>query len=151
MALPERMKFGIFLGPFHRVGENPTLAIDRDLELVQWLDYLGYDEVWVGEHHSAGWETISSPELFIAAAAALITTMILVLARAFAGPTVYDRILAVNHIGSQTVLLIAVMGFITGRPDFLDISLLYALINFVATIAVLRYVKRGRTQADKQS
>ena len=89
--------------------------------------------------------------MFIAAAAALIATMILVLARAFAGPTVYDRILAVNHIGSQTVLLIAVMGFITGRPDFLDISLLYALINFVATIAVLRYVKRGRAQADKQS
>ena len=77
--------------------------------------------------------------------------MILALARAFAGPTVYDRILAVNHIGSQTVLLIAVMGFVTGRPDFLDISLLYALINFVATIAVLRYVKRGRAQADKQS
>ncbi len=69
MALPERMKFGIFLGPFHRVGENPTLAIDRDLELVQWLDYLGYDEAWIGEHHSAGWETISSPEVFIAAAA----------------------------------------------------------------------------------
>ena len=69
MNLPERMKFGIFLGPFHRVGENPTLAIDRDLELVQWLDYLGYDEAWIGEHHSAGWETISSPELFIAAAA----------------------------------------------------------------------------------
>jgi len=89
--------------------------------------------------------------MFLAAAAALIAAMILALARAFAGPTVYDRILAVNHIGSQTVLLIAVMGFITGRPDFLDISLLYALINFVATIAVLRYVKRGRAQADKQS
>ncbi|MCI0842009.1 MAG: LLM class flavin-dependent oxidoreductase [Chloroflexi bacterium] len=69
MALPERMKFGIFLGPFHRVGENPTLAIDRDLELVQWLDYLGYDEAWIGEHHSAGWETISSPEIFMAVAA----------------------------------------------------------------------------------
>ena len=69
MALPQRMTFGIFLGPFHRVGENPTLAIDRDLELVQWLDYLGYDEAWIGEHHSAGWETISSPEVFIAAAA----------------------------------------------------------------------------------
>lgn len=69
MALPERMKFGIFLGPFHRVGENPTLAIDRDMELVQWLDYLGYDEAWIGEHHSAGWETISSPEIFIAVAA----------------------------------------------------------------------------------
>ena len=69
MWLPERMKFGIFLGPFHRVGENPTLAMDRDLELVQWLDYLGFDEAWIGEHHSAGWEIISSPELFIAVAA----------------------------------------------------------------------------------
>src|ERR671927_368788 len=69
MSLPERMKFGVFMGPFHRVGENPTLAIDRDLELVQWLDYLGFDEAWIGEHHSAGWETIASPELFIATAA----------------------------------------------------------------------------------
>ena len=69
MALPERMKFGIFLAPFHRVGENPTLAIERDLELVQWLDTLGLDEAWIGEHHSAGWETIASPELFMAAAA----------------------------------------------------------------------------------
>ncbi len=69
MLWPERMKFGIFLGPFHRVGENPTLAMDRDLELVQWLDHLGYDEAWIGEHHSAGWEIISSPELFIAVAA----------------------------------------------------------------------------------
>lgn len=69
MGLPERMKFGIFMGPFHRVGENPTLALDRDLELVQWLDYLGYDEAWIGEHHSAGWETISSPEIFIGVAA----------------------------------------------------------------------------------
>jgi limonene 1,2-monooxygenase len=69
MNLPERMSFGIFMGPFHRVGENPTLALDRDLELVQWLDALGFDEAWIGEHHSAGWEIISSPEIFIAAAA----------------------------------------------------------------------------------
>ena len=69
MALPDRMKFGIFLGPFHRVGENPTLAMDRDLELIQWLDYLGYDEAWIGEHHSSGWEIISSPEIFMAVAA----------------------------------------------------------------------------------
>ena len=67
--LPDRMKFGIFLGPFHQTNENPTLAIHRDMELVQWLDELGYDEAWIGEHHSAGWETISSPELFIAAVA----------------------------------------------------------------------------------
>ncbi len=63
------MKFGIFLAPFHRVGENPTLAIDRDMELIEWLDHLGYDEVWIGEHHSAGWELIASPEIMIAAAA----------------------------------------------------------------------------------
>jgi limonene 1,2-monooxygenase len=63
------LKFGIFLAPFHRVGENPTLAIGRDVELLQWLDELGYDEAWVGEHHSAGWELIASPELIIAAAA----------------------------------------------------------------------------------
>ncbi len=69
MNLPERMSFGIFMGPFHRVGENPTLALDRDMELIQWLDYLGFDEAWIGEHHSAGWEIISSPEIFIAAAA----------------------------------------------------------------------------------
>ena len=69
MNLPEKMKFGIFLGPFHKVGENPTLALERDMELIQWLDKLGFDEAWIGEHHSACWETISSPELFIASAA----------------------------------------------------------------------------------
>ena len=89
--------------------------------------------------------------MFLAAAAAMLVAMLLALARAYAGPTVYDRILAVNHIGSQTVLLIAAMGFITGRPDFLDISLLYALINFIATIAVLRYVKRDRAKAEPDS
>ncbi len=62
------MTFGIFLAPFHRLGENPNLAIARDMELVEWLDWLGYDEVWVGEHHSAGWELIASPEIFIGAA-----------------------------------------------------------------------------------
>ena len=69
MTLPARMKFGIFLGPFHRLGENPTLGLERDLELLQWIDSLGFDEAWIGEHHSAGWETIASPELFIATAA----------------------------------------------------------------------------------
>jgi limonene 1,2-monooxygenase len=61
------MKFGIFLPPMHRTGINPTLLLHRDLELVQWLDTLGYDEAWIGEHHSAGSELIASPEVFIAA------------------------------------------------------------------------------------
>jgi len=68
-AAPARLRFGIFLAPFHRLGENPTLALERDLELIEWLDTLGYDEAWIGEHHSAGWETIAAPEIFIAAAA----------------------------------------------------------------------------------
>ena len=64
-----RMRFGIFMAPFHPAGENPTLLIDHDLELVEHLDRLGYDEAWIGEHHSAGSELIASPEVFIAAAA----------------------------------------------------------------------------------
>ncbi len=64
-----RMRFGVFLAPFHEPGENPTLALERDLELIVRLDELGFDEAWVGEHHSTGWETIASPELFLAVAA----------------------------------------------------------------------------------
>ena len=63
------LRFGAFLAPFHAVGQNPTLALRRDLDLLELLDRLGYDEAWVGEHHSAGWEIIASPELFLAAAA----------------------------------------------------------------------------------
>jgi len=63
------MRFGIFLPPMHKTGINPTLLLHRDLELVEWLDTLGYDEAWIGEHHSAGSELIASPEVFIAAAA----------------------------------------------------------------------------------
>lgn len=66
---PARMKFGIFMAPFHRTGENPTVALERDLELIEHLDRLDYDEAWFGEHHSAGWEIIASPEIMIAAAA----------------------------------------------------------------------------------
>jgi limonene 1,2-monooxygenase len=69
MTAPRRMKFGVFMAPFHRPGENPTLALERDLELIQWLDVLGFDEAYIGEHHSAGWEIICAPEVFIATAA----------------------------------------------------------------------------------
>ncbi len=62
------MQFGIFLAPFHPVGQNPTLALERDLELIVRLDQLGFDEAWIGEHHSAGFEIIASPEVFIAVA-----------------------------------------------------------------------------------
>ncbi len=65
----DRLRFGIFMAPFHPAGENPTLALERDLELIEHLDRLGWDEAWIGEHHSAGSEIIASPEIFIAAAA----------------------------------------------------------------------------------
>ncbi|MGF1640212.1 MAG: monovalent cation/H+ antiporter complex subunit F [Rhodospirillales bacterium] len=79
--------------------------------------------------------------MFAAAALAVLLVMALVLARAIMGPTVYDRILAVNAFGTMTVVLIAVFGFLVGRPEFLDIALVYALINFIGTIAVTKYVK----------
>ncbi|MBF0247713.1 MAG: pH regulation protein F [Alphaproteobacteria bacterium] len=79
--------------------------------------------------------------LFSAAAVGILATLALVMVRAVAGPTVFDRILAVNAAGTLTVGLIAVYGFLDGRPDFLDIALLYALINFIGTIAVTKYVK----------
>ena len=82
--------------------------------------------------------------MFGVAAVAILSTMGLALTRAFLGPTVYDRVLAVNMFGTKTVLLIAVLGFLDGRPDFLDIALVYALINFIGVLAVLRFFEKGR-------
>jgi multicomponent Na+:H+ antiporter subunit F len=78
--------------------------------------------------------------MFAAASLAILVVMAMALVRALLGPTVYDRILAVNAFGTLTVALIAVLGFLTARPDFLDIALVYALINFIGTIAVTKYV-----------
>jgi multicomponent Na+:H+ antiporter subunit F len=81
--------------------------------------------------------------MFAATALGILACMILATARAVLGPTVYNRILAVNSFGTLTVLLIAVLGFMTGRPDFLDIALVYAFINFIGTIAVLKFIRHG--------
>src|SRR3984893_13361033 len=63
------MRFGVSLAPFNPIGQNPTVALEKDLELVEWMDRWGYDEAWIGEHHSGGYEIIASPEVFIAVAA----------------------------------------------------------------------------------
>jgi multicomponent Na+:H+ antiporter subunit F len=81
--------------------------------------------------------------MFIVTALAILAAMALAMTRALLGPTVYDRVLAVNMFGTKTVLIIAVLGFLTGRPDFLDLALLYALINFVGTLAVLKFFEYG--------
>ncbi len=79
--------------------------------------------------------------MFVFAAFALFVAMAFLLVRLYIGPTLYDRVLASNAFGTQTVLFIGVLGYLTGRPDFLDIALLYALINFVGTIAVLKFFR----------
>ena len=81
--------------------------------------------------------------IFVAMTLALLVAIALVLVRAILGPTIYDRLLAVNSIGTKIVLLIPVYGFLTGRPGFIDIALAYALINFIGTIAVLKYFEYG--------
>ncbi len=81
--------------------------------------------------------------MFTVAAAAVLVSMVLAMLRAVLGPTAYDRVLALNNLGTKTVLLIAVLGFVNGRPDFLDLALAYALINFIGTIAVLKYIEYG--------
>ncbi|MEO2158110.1 MAG: monovalent cation/H+ antiporter complex subunit F [bacterium] len=79
----------------------------------------------------------------VVAAVSLAIAMMLVMIRAMVGPTAYDRVLALNSFGTKTVLLIAVLGFLMGRPEFLDLALVYALINFIGTIAVLKYFEIG--------
>jgi multicomponent Na+:H+ antiporter subunit F len=77
--------------------------------------------------------------MLIAATLAIFVAMILAIIRGIVGPTLYDRILAVNMFGTKTVLLISLLGFVMGRPEFLDIAIVYALINFISVIGVLRY------------
>ena len=84
--------------------------------------------------------------MFITVSVVILVAIAVGLVRAFRGPTLYDRVLAANMIGTLTVLMVAVLGFMTGRPEFLDIALVYVLISFVSTIAVLRVVSnRGGT------
>ena len=86
--------------------------------------------------------------MFAVSIFAVFIAMGLVLVRLFGGPTLYDRVIAVNSFGTHTVLLIGLIGFLTERPEFLDIALLYALINFVGTIAILKFF-RYRAIGDK--
>ena len=141
MGFPERMKFGIFLGPFHRVGENPTLALDRDLELVQWLDYLGFDEAWIGEHHSAGWETISSPEIFMAVAADRTRYIKLgtgVISMPYHHPfMVANRMVQLDHMTHGRVMLGVGPGALPGDAYMMGIDLSTARIRMDESLGIV--------------
>jgi multicomponent Na+:H+ antiporter subunit F len=88
--------------------------------------------------------------MLILVTAVILFVMLLALIRALRGPTVYDRILAVNVFGTKTVLLLTIEGFVFGRPDFLDIALVYALINFISVIGVLRYFEYTRASKERE-
>lgn len=81
--------------------------------------------------------------MFLAAAAAILLALALAIVRAISGPTVFDRVLAGNTVGTLAIALLAVVGFLTGRPEFLDIGLTYALLNLIGTLAVLKFFRHG--------
>jgi multicomponent Na+:H+ antiporter subunit F len=88
--------------------------------------------------------------MFTAAMIGILVTMLLALLRAIKGPTVFDRILALNMLGTKTMLLIAVSGFLAGRPEWLDLALVYGLVNFVGMITVLKFVRFGNLASDEE-
>jgi limonene 1,2-monooxygenase len=106
---PQRLRFGAFLAPFHKPGINPTLALQSDLELIQWLDRCGYDEAWLGEHHSAGTEISASPEIMIATAAERTRHIKLgtgVVSVSYHNPLwVAERIVLLDHLTRGRVML----------------------------------------------
>lgn len=89
--------------------------------------------------------------IYAAASAAVLVALALALTRALAGPTLFDRALAANSIGVSVILLQALIGFLTGRPEFLDIGILYALLNLIATLAVLRFFRPGDPVTDEEA
>ncbi|HYD06117.1 MAG TPA: monovalent cation/H+ antiporter complex subunit F [Reyranella sp.] len=88
--------------------------------------------------------------MFAAAAVAILMSMALVIVRAIRGPTVFDRVLAGNSIGTLAIMLLAVVGFLTGRPEFLDVGLTYGLLNLVGTLAVLKFFRHGDLTYDAE-
>lgn len=126
MYQPHRMKFGVFLAPFHRVGENPTLALKRDMQLIEKLDELGYDEVWIGEHHSYARELIGDPFIFIAAAAQRTRRIKLgtgVTSLPYHHPLlVADRLLQLDHMTEGRAMLGCGPGVLTSDAYMLGID-----------------------------
>ncbi|HVM82119.1 MAG TPA: LLM class flavin-dependent oxidoreductase [Stellaceae bacterium] len=120
------LRSGIFLAPFHPVDEDPTLALRRDIELIEWLDKLGYEEAWIGEHHSAGYEIIASPELFIAAAAERTKRIRLgtgVVSLPYHNPLmVAQRIVQLDHMTMGRVMFGAGPGLLTTDAMMLGID-----------------------------
>jgi limonene 1,2-monooxygenase len=143
------LRSGIFLAPFHPTEEDPTLAIRRDLELVEWLDRLGYEEAWIGEHHSAGFEIISSPELFIAAAAERTKRIRLgtgVVSLPYHNPLMTaNRIIQLDHMTMGRVMFGAGPGLLTSDALMLGIEPMQQRDRMVQALDVILRLFRGES------
>ncbi len=145
----EPLRFGIFLPPMHRTGVNPTLALHRDLELIEHLDRLGYHEAWIGEHHSAGSELIASPEVFIAAAAQRTTHIKLgtgVNSLPYHHPFILaDRIVMLDHLTRGRMMFGAGPGQLTSDAAMLGIDPLHQRPRMEQAFDVMMRLFRGET------
>jgi len=143
------LRSGIFLAPFHPVDEDPTLALRRDVELIEWLDKLGYEEAWIGEHHSAGYEIIASPELFIAAAAERTKRIRLgtgVVSLPYHNPfMVAQRLVQLDHMTMGRVMFGAGPGLLTTDAMMLGIDPSTQRDRMMQGLDVILRLFRGET------
>ncbi len=147
------LKFGVFLAPFHSLKEDPTLALERDLELVQYLDQLDYDYAWIGEHHSGGMEIIASPEVFIAAAAARTQHIKLgtgVSSLSYHHPLILaDRIMQLDHLTRGRVAFGVGPGALPSDAHMMGIDPTRQRDMMLEGIEVLAPLLRGETVTRK--
>ncbi|MBN9562603.1 MAG: LLM class flavin-dependent oxidoreductase [Alphaproteobacteria bacterium] len=147
------LRHGIFLPPFHPMDENPSACLDRDLELMQWLDRLGYHEAWIGEHHSAGWELISSPELFIAVAAERTRSIRFgtgVISLPYHNPLmVANRIIQLDHHTRGRIMFGAGPGLLASDAFMLGIDPLTQRDRMEQSLDVILRLFRGETVTEK--
>lgn len=144
-----RLRSGVFLAPFHALNEDPTAALRRDLELMEHLDRLGFDEAWVGEHHSAGYEIIASPELFIAAAAERTRHIRLgtgVVSLPYHNPLmVADRIIQLDHQTRGRVMFGVGPGLLPSDAEMLGIPVEKQRHRMAESLAVILRLMAGET------
>src|SRR6476620_7242106 len=150
---PFKLRSGIFLAPFHPLDEDPTEAIHRDLALVEFLDRIGYDEAWIGEHHSGGFEIIPSPELFIAAAAMSTKRIKLgtgVVSLPYHNPLmVADRIIQLDHMTRGRVMFGAGPGLLASDALMLGIDPMTQRDRMAEGIDVILRLFRDETVTEK--
>jgi limonene 1,2-monooxygenase len=153
MTRPFKLRAGIFLAPFHPLDEDPTEALHRDLELVEFLDRVGFDEAWIGEHHSGGFEIIASPELFIAAAAMRTRRIRLgtgVVSLPYHNPLmVADRVIQLDHMTRGRVMFGVGPGLLPSDAFMLGIDVAQQRERMMQALDVILRLMRGETVTEK--